>query len=378
MTSTLIAPPGLKGLVVADTKVGDVRGSEGFYHYRQYPADELAATHSFEALWKLLVDGELPGDAALAAFRDEVRALRSLPEALSTLVEPIAAASRDPLDGLRAMVPLVGAHAAMAPTVDAPPAERRAGVLRIAAAVPTILAAVYRARQGEAPIAPDPTLGHAENFYAMVTGARPRPEHTRALETYLNATIDHGFNASTFTARVIASTGADVAAAISGAIGALSGPLHGGAPSRALQMIEDIAAPQNTEDYLRAALARGDKIMGFGHAVYKTEDPRSRLLKSVALGLGGPLVELAVEIEPRIVAFMQGAKPDATIQTNVEYYASVVLELCGLPREMFTPAFNVSRVVGWGAHILEQAAGNKIMRPSARYVGLPVAAAVAQ
>jgi citrate synthase len=170
---------------------------------------------------------------------------------------------------------------------------------------------------------------------------------------------------------VITSTGADVAAAVIGGVGALSGPLHGGAPSRALEMIEAIGDPANTEAWLAEHLRQGKKVMGFGHAVYKTEDPRSRLLREMAQTMGGPLVDRAIAIEARIVRYMQDAKPDAVIQTNVEYYASLVLEGCGVPRSMFTPTFNVSRVIGWCAHILEQAANNKIMRPSARYIGPP-------
>lgn len=372
MTPTMIAPPGLKGLVVADTSVGDVRGAEGFYHYRHYSAVEVAANQTFEAAWRLVLDGELPTDAELAAFSNDVRRRRGLPAALAEIMPQVAAATRDPLDALRAAVAILGSSASMQPTVDIDAATMRDNTLDIVAAVPTILAYAFRLQQGVVPIAPRSDLGHAANYFYMLTGEQLDHARERALETYLNATIDHGFNASTFTARVVTSTGADVAGAMLAGIAALSGPLHGGAPSRALEMIESIGDPANTEAWLVAALARGEKVMGFGHAVYKTEDPRSRLLRSVAESLGGVLIDRAVEIEPRIVAYMQRAKPDATIQANVEYYASVVMHQVGLPRAMFTPSFNVSRVVGWSAHILEQAANNKIMRPSARYVGEPV------
>jgi citrate synthase len=241
----------------------------------------------------------------------------------------------------------------------------------LCAQTPTVLAAFHRLAQGLSPLAPDPRLGHAANYLYLMRGEMPSDEHARAIETYLVATIDHGFNASTFTSRVITSTGADVAGAVTGGIAALSGPLHGGAPSRAVEMINAIGDPANTERWLAAHMARGNKVMGFGHAVYHSEDPRSRLMREVAERLGGELVERAILIEERVLAYMRDAKPDAVIQTNVEFYAGVVMEQCGLPRSMFTPTFNVSRVIGWCAHILEQSANNKIIRPSARYVGPP-------
>jgi citrate synthase len=282
------------------------------------------------------------------------------------LIDVVAPRVDDPVVGLRAVLPLV---APGRPTLDQPPAERHAAALRLASVVPTILAAFHRRLSGLAPIHPDPSLGHVADYLRMMTGSTPDDERTHAVQAYLIATIDHGFNASTFTARVITSTGADVASAIVGASGALSGPLHGGAPGRALEMIEAIGDPANTETWLVPRLDAGEKVMGFGHAVYRTEDPRSRLLKEVARGLGGELVERAEAIEERVLTVLRARKPDHPIQTNVEYYAAVVMELCGVPRSMFTPSFTVSRVVGWSAHILEQAAHNKIMRPSARYVG---------
>jgi citrate synthase len=182
-------------------------------------------------------------------------------------------------------------------------------------------------------------------------------------------TVDHGFNASTFTARVITSTGADLAAAVVGAIGALSGPLHGGAPSRALDMLDAIGTIENADPWLRDAVERGDRLMGFGHRVYKTDDPRSVLLRSVAERLGGDQVEFAKDVEQHAVDVLAELKPGRKLYTNVEFYAGVVMNSCGVPREMFTPTFASSRVIGWCAHILEQAADNRLIRPSAQYVG---------
>jgi citrate synthase len=205
----------------------------------------------------------------------------------------------------------------------------------------------------------------------MLNGEVPPPEHARAIEQYLISTIDHGFNASTFTARVIASTQADLGAAIVGAIGALSGPLHGGAPSRALDMVEAIGTLDRAEPWLRDAVLRGDRLMGFGHRVYKTDDPRSLLLREVAERLGGPRVELAKQIERKAVEVLAELKPGRRLYTNVEFYAGVVMDTIGVPREMFTPTFASSRVIGWSAHVLEQAADNRLIRPSAQYVGPP-------
>jgi citrate synthase len=197
----------------------------------------------------------------------------------------------------------------------------------------------------------------------------PDVDAARAVEQYLVATVDHGFNASTFTGRVVASTGADMAGSLVAAVGALTGPLHGGAPSRCIQMIDEIESPGRAADWVRSALEAGDKIMGFGHAVYRAEDPRGVVLREAAERLGGELVARAAAIEAEILAVLAAWKPDQRIVTNVEYWASVVLELAGLPRAMFTPTFSVSRSIGWSAHVIEQHGVGKIVRPSARYVG---------
>lgn len=361
-----VAPPGLKGLVVADTTIGAVRGHEGFFHYRQHDATEVAEARSFEAAAHLLLHGELPDGSEESAFRAELAASRRLPESLATLADRFAEAGHPPLAALRA---LLSVAVDQTPSLDQTDAQRRTSVLSAIGATPTLLAAIHRRQAGLTPLAPDPALSHAADFVRMVTGSTPSADQARAVERYLSLTADHGFNASTFTSRVVTSTGADIGGVLAAAVAALSGPLHGGAPSRVLDMIGDIGDPANTQRWGRARLESGEKLMGFGHAVYRTGDPRSALLKQTAIELGGDIVDRALEIEERMLTMLAEWKPDAVIVTNVEYYAAIVLHLAGIPQEMFTPTFTTSRIVGWSAHILEQAADNKIMRPAAHYVG---------
>ena len=366
-------PRGLEGVVVAETDIGDVRGLEGFYHYRQYNAVDLAKQRSIEDVWHLMLEGELPTRDERAAFMATIAPLREIPPAVRAALPAIAEVGPDapPLDMLRTTLSLLGAHLGFRPSLDIDAVELKAQAMRVCAIVPTLLTAIHRIQHGREPIDPDPEMAYAANYLYMLNGDVPPPEHARAVEQYLISTIDHGFNASTFTARVITSTGADLAAAVVGAIGALSGPLHGGAPSRALDMLDSIGTLDNAEPWLRAAVERGDRLMGFGHRVYKTDDPRSVMLRGVANRLGGPNVKLAEQIEAKAIEVLAELKPGRKLYTNVEFYAGIVMDTCGLPREMFTPTFASSRVIGWCAHILEQAADNRLIRPSALYVGKP-------
>ncbi|QCD58692.1 citrate synthase [Streptomyces hawaiiensis] len=365
------APRGLAGVVVTDTRIGDVRGLEGFYHYRQYSAVDLARTRGFEDVWHLLVRGELPDAEQSAAFAAETAALRRLPDEVRAALPAIAAAGghSGPLAGMRTALSLLGAAKGFRPVYDIDADRRRQDTIEAAAAVPTLLTALHRLGRGLEPVEPREDLTYAANYLYMLTDSVPAEQHARAIEQYLISTIDHGFNASTFTARVIASTGADVAACLAGAVAALSGPLHGGAPSRALDTLDAIGTPDRIGPWVRQRVLAGERIMGFGHAIYRTEDPRSRMLREVAQGFGGPRVDFAVEVERRIEEILAELKPGRELHTNVEYYAGVVMELCGLPREMFTPTFAAARAVGWSANILEQAEDPKIIRPVARYVG---------
>lgn len=371
-TREIAVPPGLKGLVVADTTVGDVRGAEGFYHYREHSALDLVERCTLEEVWHLLLTGDLPTPDQARAFAEEIAPLRVLDDATLDLVDREASTgiTGAPLAQLRTVL----SHLATGspPTYGASPAAIRAEALRLAAATPTILAALHRRGAGLPAVAPDPTLSAAADWLWMVTGERPTPEVERAINRYLVATVDHGFNNSTFAARVVASSGADVGSALCAALGAFSGPLHGGAPDRALEALDQIGTVDRAPAWVRERVAAGDRIMGFGHAVYTMHDPRAEMLKAEAQRLGGPLVDLAVAVEQVVEDTLAELKPGRQLYANVEYYAGVVMERCGIPRSMFTPTFAVSRVVGWSAHVLEQATTTKIYRPSARYVGPPV------
>jgi citrate synthase len=366
-------PKGLEGVVAAETAVGEVRGLEGFYHYRQYSAVELAERRGLEDVWYLLFEGELPDAGASAAFGEELAAARAVPPQLAALLPDVARthAGGGSLDGLRSAVSLAGGVLGMRPAHDLSPVELRRDALRTTALLPVLAAALHRLAQGEEPLPPRDDLGAAANYLFMLTGREPSAKHVRALEQYLIATIDHGLNASTFTARVVASTGADLASAVTAALGALSGPLHGGAPSRALDTLDAIGTAERAEAWVRGAVGRGERMMGFGHRVYRTDDPRSLLMRRLAEELGGPLVDLATSVEQTVVKVLAELKPGRHLYANVEFYAGVVMDACGIPRSQFTPTFATSRAIGWCAHVLEQSADNRIIRPSSRYVGPP-------
>lgn len=377
-TDPMATPPGLSGVIVADTGIGAVNGTEGYYHYRQYDATELARHRSVEDAWYLLLDGELPDLDRSSAFAGRVRDAATIPAATLELLPAIAEAAPKAasLADLRTAVSALASELGVQASLDLDASTLTDELVRLVAPQAAIVASLWRLRHGEVLVDPDPDLGIAGRYLHQLTGTPPRPDAARALERYLVATMDHGFNASTFAARVVTSTGADAGAAMVAGLGALSGPLHGGAPSRALDMLDDIGTPDRAADWARAALERGERIMGFGHRVYRTQDPRARLLKETALELGGPRVDLAVAAEDAIVQVLADAKPGRDLYANVEYYAAVVLDAVGIPRELFTPTFALSRAMGWSAHIVEQHREARLYRPDARYVGPPPTADV--
>lgn len=372
MTTLIDVPAGLNGVAVTETSIGDVDGEAGVFHYRGHDATELARQRSFDEVWHLVAVGHLPDRDELSDFLRATAAERVLPSSLLPVLEPLATATGATLGRVRAAISIAAGELGLRPMIDIDAAERAAQARRVAAVVPTIVAALHRVSLGLDPVGPDTgAIGQAADYLRLITGDVPSPSAARALEQYLILTIDHGFNASTFTARVVASTGADLADVVGAALGALAGPLHGGAPGRALDALDAIGDPARTEAWVQAELAAGRRIMGFGHAVYRTSDPRSALLRDIATSLGGDLVDQAIEVEARVLETLARAKPDRRLPSNVEFFAGVVMAAAGMPRALFTPTFAVSRTVGWTTHAVEQAAQGKLIRPSARYVGPP-------
>ena len=366
------APAGLEGVIVAHTQIGDVRGLEGFYHYRQYDAIELNRRRTLEDVWHLLFRGHLPDRAERAGFQREIAEHRVVPDDLVPFLRTLAGTDPfDPLTALRTAISFVAQRSGFRSWLDISPEQLYDNAMQVAAQTPVLLAALHRLRQGHEPLTPDPDLSATANYLYLLSGERPDPQRVWALERYLISTIDHGFDSSTFTARVITSTGADLGAAVVGAMGALSGPLHGGAPARVLEMLDEIGTSDRAEAWVRDTVARGGRIMGFGHRVYKGKDPRSALLREVATTVGGPTAEFATSVEDTIVAVLAETKPGRALNANVEFYAGVVMDACGISRDMFTPTFASSRVIGWCTHILEQVSGNRLIRPAARYDGQP-------
>jgi citrate synthase len=366
------APAGLEGVIVAHTTIGDVRGLQGFYHYRQYDAIELNRHRSLEDVWHLFFRGHLPSRAEREAFAAEISVHRVLPDDIVPALRTLTATEPfDPMTALRTAISFAAQRSGFRSWLDISPEQLYDNAMQVSAQTPVLLAALHRLRQGREPLTPDPELSATANYLYLLSGERPDAQRAWALERYLISTIDHGFNSSTFTARVIASTGADLGAAVVGAMGALSGPLHGGAPARVLAMLDDIGSADRAEAWVRDTVARGGRIMGFGHRVYKGKDPRSALLREVATTVGGPTAEFATSVEDTIVNVLAETKPGRALNANVEFYAGVVMDACGLPRDVFTPTFASSRVIGWCTHVLEQVSGNRLIRPAARYDGQP-------
>ena len=370
------APPGLKGVVVAETALGDVRGAEGVYHYRQYAAPDLARQRTLEDVWHLLLDGSLPNEARRRELAEQIAPFRVLSPAMLRALPTIAADSDSVATGLRTALSHHASTLRLPPMLDCSADQRRHQALALSAPVPAMVAALHRLRHGLDPVPARTDLPLAADYLRMLHGSEADPAHVRAIEQYLILALDHGFNASTFTARVVTSTGSDLGSALVAALGALLGPLHGGAPSRSLETLDAIGDPDRARPWVRETVAAGGRIMGFGHAVYRTEDPRCVLLREIAEGLGGELVGRAVAVEREIEAALAELKPDRVLKANVEWYAAVVMASCGFDRSLFTPTFAASRVIGWCAHALEQAAEGRLIRPSSRYVGPPAPAPI--
>jgi citrate synthase len=351
---------GLEGVVAATTRLSHVDGERGELVIAGYPVGELAEHATFEETTWLLWHGELPSSAQLESFRAELAAARDLSPATQSLLRDCANAGLDAMDALRAAAGTISLRT-----------EDPAGIV---ACMPAIVAAYWRLRRGQEPIAPRRDLGHAASFLYQLSGQLPDPEQVRGLETYLNTVVDHGLNASTFTARVITSTGSDLVSAVVGAIGALKGPLHGGAPGPALDMVFEIGEASRAEAILRKKIEAGEKLMGFGHRVYKVRDPRADVLAKAAERMytragDMSLYTLARAVEATAIRLLEEYKPGRRLQTNVEFYTALLLHGLGLEVPLFTPTFAISRVSGWIAHALEQRRANRIIRPQSEYTG---------
>ncbi|MCQ3980391.1 MAG: citrate synthase/methylcitrate synthase [Anaerolineae bacterium] len=364
LTSTKLVT-GLEGVVAAETRLSSVDGQAGELIIAGFPVEELAGQATFEETVYLLWHDRLPDAQELISFRAALAARRDLPPATLDLLRTAAAQRVAAIDALRMAAGTLSLQGADDPEQQA---------LTLLASFPTIIAAYGRLLQGEEPLAPRPELGHAANYLFMLFGRTPSPEHVRGLETYLNTVVDHGMNASTFTARVIISTQSDLISAVVGALGALKGPLHGGAPGPALNMVFEIGDAANAERYLRRKLEQGERLMGFGHRIYKVRDPRAEVLSAAAArmfqGNGHQaLYQLSRQVEQTAVALLAEYKPGRNLQTNVEFYTALLLHGLDLTTDLFTPTFAIGRVAGWIAHCFEQQQLNRIIRPQSVYVG---------
>jgi len=354
---------GLEGVVVAETCLSDVDGERGRLVIRGHDVETLAERADFEAACALLWTGELPGPVAHANVRGALGRARA--RAFARL--PLLGAALESSDGMEAL------RGALAQLRASEIAERELHV-ELTAAVAVFAAAWARKRRGATPVAPDPALGHAADYLRMASPHGSDPARSRALDAYLVTAADHGMNASTFTARVVASTDSDTVSAVVAALGALKGPRHGGAPGPVLQMLDAIGEPVSAARWIAAELAAGRRIMGMGHRVYRVRDPRAAVLERAverlrATGLRSDRLDLARAVERVAVDSLGERRPERRMAANVEFYTAVLLDAIGLPQELFSPTFAVARVAGWLAHVDEQRASSRIIRPSSRYVG---------
>lgn len=355
---------GLEGVVASVSAVSFVDGVEGRLLYQGYDIHDLAAHSTFEEVVYLLWHGELPPRARLDALRRELGEARALPPDVLKMVGMLPR-SADPMDVLRTVVSALGLYDPDAHDQTTASNVRKA--TRLVAQFPTIIAAYHRFRQERSPVAPRPSLSHAADFLVMLFGTTPDPEHVRAMDVALILQADHELNASTFSGRVTAATLSDIYSATTSAIGTLKGPLHGGANEGVMKLLQEIGSVDRVEGAIRDLLARKEKIPGFGHRVYRTEDPRTRHLRALSQSLGtkaGDLrwFEMTTKVE-EVVTREKGIHP------NVDLYSASVYAAMGMPLDLFTPIFAVSRISGWTAHILEQYADNRLIRPRAEYVG---------
>jgi len=348
--------PGLEGVIAGETALGNVDGERGRLTYRGYRIGDLVERGTYSAVANLLWTGDWDPAYRLATG--------PVPEAVMATLRALPRDAK-PMDALRTAVSAWGATRDLPwpPTVD----QARA----LTAFSPSALAAFARLRAGREPVEPNPSLDLVEGFLYQLNGSRPDAGTARALDAYFIVGAEHGFNASTFAARVVTSTRSDIASAVAGAIGTMKGPLHGGAPSEVVDQLSQVGSPERAEEWLLGALDRGERLMGFGHRVYRAYDPRAAALRKVAEAMDNrpDWLELAIAVEDVALRVLAERHPERALKTNVEYYAAPVLQGVGLTPDLFPAAFSLSRHAGWTAHVLEQAASNRLIRPDVNYVG---------
>ncbi len=362
-----MASKGLEGIVAAETKISFIDGEKGVLEYIGIPIGELAAQSTFEETVFLLWNGRLPSKAELAAFTAEIRKRYELPAGME---QRLLALPRDakPMHMIRTMVSALSMHDHTPDANDVP--SLRSKALNILARVPTLLAYFHRYRSGMPLVRPDVNLSVAENFLYMLNGERAKPTMAKALDVCLVLHADHGFNNSTFTARVLMSTQSDMYSAITAAIGSLKGPLHGGANEGVMTMLNEIPSLEATEKYVLDKLAKKDKIMGFGHRIYKSYDPRATHLQVLAKDLANETGNASLfEKSKKIEDVMATAVAAKGIYPNVDFYSATTYHCIGLPLDLFTPVFVIARVGGWAAHVIEQMSDNRLFRPDVDYKG---------
>jgi citrate synthase len=365
------ATSGLEGIVSARTPLSEVDGLKGILTIRGYDIEEIASQITLEEAAFLLWHGKLPTRSELDEQNRRLVSYRRLPEEARVAVQ-LAAKRMEPMDALRFAVAALTADDPAPGDNSHEVNQKRAEM--IVARVPVIVGTYQRLRSGGQPVEPRADLGIAANLLFQMTGEEPSPSKVRGLETYLVTVTDHGMNASTFTTRVIASTASDMVSAVVGGIGALKGPLHGGAPGPALDMIEEIGTSDRAEGWMKDAISKGKRIMGFGHRIYKVRDPRAEVLYKAAWLLAEETgeqssLDLAKEVERVAINVLEEAKPGRNLNTNVEFYTALLLRDVGLTPDLFSPAFAVGRTIGWTAHIMEQQDGGRLIRPQSEYIG---------
>jgi citrate synthase len=356
---------GLEDVVASSTRLSHVDGEAGRLTIAGYAVEDLAPFASFEEVAYLLLHGRLPDHSERVRFVQDLAGRRALSRAVLEILREAAAADVPPMDALRMAAPALSLGREENPVDDA---------MTAIASFPTIVGTFWRFRNGASAVPVRSDIGHAAHYLHQLFGAAPSVERARALETYLNTVCDHGLNASTFAARVIVSTRSDVISAITGAVGALKGPLHGGAPGPALDTVLEIGTPERAEAVIHAKLDRGERLMGFGHRIYRVRDPRADVLAQAAerfYSCDGDrsLYELAQKVEATALRVLRERKPERRLDTNVEFYTALLLHGLGLPSALFTPTFAVGRVLGWSAHCLEQLRDGRLIRPQSAYIG---------